>query len=121
MVDSETVRDSRRPRELFEVSFRNFDGRLNACCGNGMLMSLELRSLSGRLGFSFCLDIDCLPTLGSGMRLEVPRLLCVSDMGLLFGKDGRDPAGDLAGEPADRGCDIQSSDNESSQAFSIAY
>lgn len=51
----------------------------------------------------------------------MPRLLHDSEAGLLFVRDGRDPAGVLVGEPADRGCDIQSSDNESSQAFSIVY
>ena len=54
------------------------------------------------------------------MWLDMHRLLHDWEVGLLFGKEGRDPAGVIAGEPADRGCDIQSSDNESSQAFSIA-
>jgi hypothetical protein len=47
------------------------------------------------------------------MRLEGGWTLEESDV--LFDNEGRDGAG----EPEDRGCDTQSSDNESSQACSI--
>jgi len=59
--------------------------------------------------------VGCLRKLESGMRLELPRPLYGSDVGIAEGRDGRV----FAAEPSDRGCEIQSSDNESSQAFSI--
>jgi hypothetical protein len=64
---------------------------------------------------SLYVGVDCLRELKSGMRLELPRPLHGSDVAFPIGSDERE----FAGEPSDRGCEIQSSDNESSQAFSI--
>ena len=64
---------------------------------------------------SLYVGVDCLRKLESGMRLGLPRPLYGSDRAFAVGRDGR---GSVE-EPSDRGCEIQSSDNESSQAFSI--
>jgi hypothetical protein len=64
---------------------------------------------------SLYVGVDCLRKLESGMRLGLPRPLYGSDVVSAVGEDGRA----FAVEPSDRGCEIQSSDNESSQAFSI--
>lgn len=64
---------------------------------------------------SLCVGVDCLRKLESGMRLELPRPLYGSVVAFAVARDGRV----FAAEPSDRGCEIQSSDNESSQAFSI--
>jgi hypothetical protein len=114
-VDVDTVRDNCRPRMLFEISLRSFDGRLTTRCDKRILLSFRLRSLSGRLLESLFCEAGCFRELKTGIRLEVPRLLQDPDAGLPIRKDGRFSAG----EPADRGWEIQSSDNESSQAFSM--
>lgn len=74
-------------------------------------MSFILLSLNGVL--SFVVVHDCFSGLYFGMRLDVARALVDSEV--LFDSDGRDGAG----EPAERGCDIQSSERESSHACSI--
>jgi len=77
-----------------------------------MLISLKLRSLSGWLLFSLSAVVDCFRI---GIRLEEARSLDDAEAVLCT-----DAAIEPAGEPSERGCDIQSSDNESSHAFSIS-
>ena len=115
-MESDAVRNSCRPRMLFGTSFRNPKGFFNARCDKGTLLSFKLRSLRGRLILLLCRPLDGLRILGSGRRFDVLRSFHDSEEGLLCFKDGRE----RSGEPADRGCEIQSSDKESSQAFSIA-
>jgi len=107
----------RLPRLLFATSFRSFEGCLDARCERGKLLSLRLRSLNGRLLLSYLGALDCFPEVRSGMRLAMLRsCICTESDGLVLPcREGIDPTG----EPSDRGCEIQSSDNESSQALSI--
>lgn len=112
VVDSDNVRDSRRPRVPFESSFRSFEGFRVSRWDKGILLSLELRSLSGVGMLSLSRGADCIRPLGIGMR-EDTRLV---DVMLPVDRDGSESVGD----PVEGGCEIQSSDKESSQAFSIA-
>jgi hypothetical protein len=75
-----------------------------------MLFSFMLRSLNGLLLPSGGAVHDSFCGLYFGMRLTASELEDV-----LFEKEGKDGAG----EPAERGCDTQSSDSESNQAWSI--
>lgn len=93
------------------MSCFSLKGRLKARCEPGILLSFELRSFNGNGMLSVCVVAECLLDRGSGIRLE-PCPFCVSvepyETGIV-----------CPWEPSDPGCEIQSSDNESSQAFSI--
>lgn len=80
----------------------------------GTLCEFGLRSLNGRALESW---LDGANDFKTGMRLAKGRSSTdFDDGGVLPGSDGREPAG----ECSEFGCEIQSSDRESSQALSIA-
>lgn len=79
-----------------------------------MFWSLMLRSSRAALLLSSGADQFCFWGSYLGMRLEAARELFNSEV--LFERDGNEGAG----EPADRGCDTQSSERESSHACSIS-
>lgn len=97
----------------FDISPRSFDGRGAERSDSGILLSLGLRSVRGLLLLSNAPVHACFLGLYFGMRLEVARVFDESDV--LFDREGREGAG----EPGDRGCETQSSDNESNHACSI--
>lgn len=113
VVEAEAVRD-RRPLVELDISSRSFEFRRPARCDNGMLLLFGLLSARALLLLSTAGVHTCFWGLYFGMRLAGARTLEESDV--LFDSEGRDGAG----EPDDRGCDTQSSDNESSHAPSIA-
>lgn len=103
------MREPRGLCVLFKAFCFGFEGRLDTLCRAGIF---ELHSFSGSWLLPLCAGIDCPRELKSGIRLELQRPLCGSDVVFAAGRL-------ITWEPSDGGCDIQSSDNESSQAFSI--
>jgi len=93
------------------ISSRSLEGRRAERCAVGMLISLGLLSARGLSWLSSSAVHDFFRGSYFGMRLMLVRRF----EEVLFEKDGSDGTGD----PDDRGCETQSSERESSHAWSI--
>jgi hypothetical protein len=110
--EAEADLEWRRLRALFEICSRSFEGRRIERCDGGMLLSLGLLSARALL-LSWAIAHELCRGRYFGMRLDVNRGL--EEFDVLLVNEGNDGAG----EPDDRGWETQSSESESSHAWSI--